>query len=383
MGPQRHSADAGKPEESIKHLEADIAVDRQMYLPYDPVRRRALIAFGGGTEGREEGVQKVAEHFKDVVQYYEPRNEPNYRSNGTKFYEKEMKPFYQAVKSMDKTLKVMGPGTVAIAPNILPFIEDFLKAGGAKYIDAFSFHAYNAINGDLALGRRSMNNLMALLKKYGAEKKELWQTEQGYAACLYGVYKPRLQGRWTMLEMMLLEQYGLPREHNHSLVRPKPRILGGALLVGEQRHSLNPAVPLIELMAEEQFGTVFSRAFDFGEPGNKIYIGNLFESPDRSKAMVMFMSAGQPRRASAVEGLRRQRDPRCLGIRRRAGPAGPRWPSHPAGAGIAGIRRVGKEADDRGRADRLGPESRPGSRCDRRGRQSARPAETPRQAEGG
>ena len=36
MGPQRHSADASKPEASIKQLEADIAIDRELYLPFDP-----------------------------------------------------------------------------------------------------------------------------------------------------------------------------------------------------------------------------------------------------------------------------------------------------------------------------------------------------------
>ena len=109
----------------------------------------------------------------------------------------------------------MGPGTVAINPSLLPFIEDFLKAGGGDSIDAFSMHVYNGFNGDLVMGRKSMDNLLALLKKYGADKKELWQTEQGYFAAMYGVYQPRHQGRWTMLEMMIFDQYGLPREHNH------------------------------------------------------------------------------------------------------------------------------------------------------------------------
>ena len=39
MGPRRWPADASKPEESIKRLEAGIALDKQYYLPYDPVRQ--------------------------------------------------------------------------------------------------------------------------------------------------------------------------------------------------------------------------------------------------------------------------------------------------------------------------------------------------------
>ena len=32
---------------------------------------------------------------------------------------------------------------------------------------------------------------------------------------MYGAYQPRLQARWTMVEMMVFEQYGTPKEHNH------------------------------------------------------------------------------------------------------------------------------------------------------------------------
>ena len=42
MGPQRHSANADKPEESIRELEKSIAIDRQMYLPYDPLRQAGV-----------------------------------------------------------------------------------------------------------------------------------------------------------------------------------------------------------------------------------------------------------------------------------------------------------------------------------------------------
>jgi hypothetical protein len=295
IGPQRHAANADKPDESIRELEKSIAIDRAMYLPYDPLRQRALmIAFSNGTRGKEAGVRRVVEHFKDVVRYYEPRNEPNYGSSGKDFLERELKPFHAAVKGVDRNLKVMGPGTVAIGPSLLPFIEDFLKAGGGDYIDVFSFHVYNGINGDLVMGRKSMDGLLALLKKYGAEKKELWQTEQGYFAAMYGAYQPRHQGRWTMLEMMLFDQYGLPREHNHLWYDRSHGFWDFPTWWENDDGGFNPAVPLMRVLAEEQFGTRFSRAFDFGEPGNKLYLGSLFESPDRSKAVAMFASAGSP-----------------------------------------------------------------------------------------
>ena len=153
MGPQRHHADADKPDESIKRLEASLAIDQKMYLPFDPARKRSLmIAFPNGTKNLA-GVKKIVEHFKDVVEYWEPRNEPNGGSTGADFAVKEMQPFYETVKSVDPKLKVLGPGTVSINPHLQPWLEDFFKAGGGKYIDAFSFHAYNCINGDQALAR--------------------------------------------------------------------------------------------------------------------------------------------------------------------------------------------------------------------------------------
>jgi len=295
MGPQRHPANADKPEESIRELEKSIAIDCRLYLPYDPLRKRVLmIAFPNGTKGKEAGVRKIVEHFKNVVRYYEPRNEPNYGGSGKDFAEKEMKPFYETIKDVDKNLKVMGPGTVAINPSLLPFIEDFLKAGGGDSIDAFSMHVYNGFNGDLVMGRKSMDNLLALLKKYGAEKKELWQTEQGYFAAMYGAYQPRHQGRWTMLEMMIFDQYGLPREHNHLWYDKSHGFWDFPTWWENDDGGFNPALPLMRVLAEEQYGTTFARAFDFGEPGNRLYIGSLFESPDQSKRVAAFMSAGSP-----------------------------------------------------------------------------------------
>ena len=83
MGPERLSVpDASKPDEAIKKLEGEIAIDKQMYLPYDPVRKRVLmVAFPNGTKDLD-GVRKIVTHFQNDVQYWEPRNEPNGGSSG-------------------------------------------------------------------------------------------------------------------------------------------------------------------------------------------------------------------------------------------------------------------------------------------------------------
>jgi hypothetical protein len=294
MGPQRHSADASKPEESIKRLEAEIAADRELYLPFDPARKRVLmIAFGNGTKGKLDGVKQIVEHFKNDVKYYEPRNEPNFGSNGADFVKNEMADFYKTVKAVDPSLKVLGPGTVSIGPSPagIGFIEDFLKAGGADYIDGFSFHAYNCVNGDLWLVRQTMGDLAAMLKKYHAEKKELWQTEQGFFACVYGAYQPHLQARWTMLEMMIFEQFGLPKEHNHLWYDRSHGFWAFPTWWENDDGGFNPALPLMRVFSEELFGRNFASAYDFGACGNKLYLGSLFHG---DKDVAAFMSAGSP-----------------------------------------------------------------------------------------
>lgn len=290
MGPQRHRADAAKPDESIRNLAKDIAIDKKFYLGRDPARPRALlVAFPNGTMDLE-GVRRIVERFKDNVLYWEPRNEPNFGSNGADFALKELKPFYETVKKVDPKLKVLGPGTVSVGPQLLPWIEDFLKAGGARYLDGFSFHAYNNVNGDIHLARKALTSLQALLDKYGAGRLEKWQTEQGYFAAVYGAYQPRLQGRWTMVQMMVFEQFGIPKEHNHLWYDKSHGFWDFPTWWENEDGSLNPAAPLMRVWSEELFGTRFARAFDFGEVGNRLYVGSLFEGKDRRVAA--FLSAG-------------------------------------------------------------------------------------------
>jgi len=306
MGPQRHPVtDASSPDQAIAQLDPSIALDKQYYTPFDPQRSRPLlIAFPNGVadpdpvkQGRNlDGLRRIVAHYHNDVKYWEPRNEPNYAYNGADFVNKELKPFYQTVKSVDPSCKVIGPGVVTIGPYGLAWIEDFLRAGGANYIDAFSFHAYNNVNGDLTLARQSLDALDALLSRYGCGNIEKWQTEQGYFAACYGAYEPRLEGRWTMLQMMVYEQYGIPKEHNHLWYdvshgfwdvpafwenEDGPYSAGG----------FNPAAALMRVWSEELYGTNFQKAFDFGALGNKLYVGSLFGGP--GKQVAAFMSAGR------------------------------------------------------------------------------------------
>jgi hypothetical protein len=282
IGPQRIPVhDLVNTKKEIERLQKDVDLDRTWYLPFDPARKRALLfAFPEGT-AKLDGVRVIAKHFKDAVKYWEPRNEPNGGASGADFARKEMKPFYETIKGVDRSLKVIGPGTVEIRPGMLNWIDDFLKAGGGECLDAFSFHIYNCSNGDVALTRKSMEELGQLLKRYHLEKIEKWQTEQGYMATYYGVYTPRAQARGTMVQLMVYEQYGLPKEHNHLWYDRSHGFWDFPTFIVNDDGSLNPGAAVLRVYAEELFGTTFAKAFAFGPAGDKIYVGNLFTGKQR------------------------------------------------------------------------------------------------------
>ncbi|MCY3017894.1 MAG: NEW3 domain-containing protein [Planctomycetota bacterium] len=303
MGPQRHRAEAAKPTESFRELDASIEPDKKYYLPFDPVRKRALmIAFPNGTKGKLDGVKKVVERYKDVVKYWEPRNEPNFGSGGADFVKNEMKDFYDTVKAVDPSAKVMGPGMVSIGPQLQGFIHDFLRGGGAQYTDVFSFHIYNGVNGDVWLARQALGSLQEILARYGVEKIEKWQTEQGFMAAVYGSYQPRLQGRWTMLEFMLFEQYGIPKEHNHYWYDVSHGFWDCPMFWENEDGGLNPGAALIRVWSEELYGTNFAKALDFGKDGNKLYVGSLFAGEGKSVAAIMNVGCGVSELELRVKG---------------------------------------------------------------------------------
>jgi hypothetical protein len=294
MGPQRHAVRGfDKLDEVFKGLGSDVGLDAQFYLPFDAARKRALmVAFPNGTKGKLEAVRQVVERFKNEVRYWEPRNEPNFGASGAGFVTNELMDFHRTVKSVDPSLRVMGPGTVSIGPQLQGWLEDFFKEGGGRYLDVFSFHIYNGINGDLFLARKTLDNLQATLARHGLERIEKWQTEQGFFACVYGSYQPRLQSRWTLLELMVFEQYGIPREHNHLWYDRSHGFWDVPTWWENEDGSLNPAAALVRVFAEELHGKTFARALDFGQDGNKLYLGSAFTGGGKTVAVLMNAGCG-------------------------------------------------------------------------------------------
>ena len=272
------------------YMDAYVAAEKQWYAAYgDSTRPRPMmIAFPAGTTNLAGVQQVVSRYMTNGVKYWEPRNEPQ-NTDAATFVNTELIPFYNAVKAVDPTAKVMGPGTVSIDNSCRGWLQSFFAAGGGNYLDAFSFHAYNVVIGDSWIGRDRMDWLKGLLAQYGKSQLEIWQTEQGYSAPTYGAYWPRHQGRWTIFQMMLFEQYGLPKEHNHYWYTKSGGFWDMPMWLENDDGGLNPGGAFFRVWSEELYGKQFAQAYDFGS-GTNLYLGSLFTGSNGN--MAAFMTCG-------------------------------------------------------------------------------------------
>lgn len=235
-------------------------------------------------------VSCVSALYSSGVQYFEgPRNEPTLTAG----LAQEMKIFQAAVKAGNSSAKAMGPVPVEISGNLTGSNSwtTFLAAGGGSYCDAISFHSYNAINGDLNLGRTSLAAFKALLATYGLSSLPLWQTEATACFnCNYGVYQPHMS-RWVMLQTLLWEQYGVPREQNPSWYDMSHGFWSFPTWLENSDNSLNPTAVMMRVLAEETFGQAHSQILDFGTPGNGLWLGSVYATPGGGTSTVVLFPA--------------------------------------------------------------------------------------------
>lgn len=138
-----------------------------------------------------EHIREIVKPLKKEIKYWEILNEPNlWRfKKGLKKgslsvpaikYFKILKTAYEAIKSVDPDLQVVGGAVNKIDWD---WIEKLLQLGGAKYMDVFSFHPYRSTP-DQPNVYPELIKLRALLDKYGF-KGPMINSEQYFAADLY------------------------------------------------------------------------------------------------------------------------------------------------------------------------------------------------------
>lgn len=122
----------------------------------------------------EKVVEKMAAHCKEMgIRHYEACNEPNTwpRPSFEQLVQLHMT-VYQGVKKVDPEAIIMGPSPYCLDSN---FVDKFLEAGGKKFVDAISMHAYGK-EGDLA---KDIGDLRKVMAKHGLAGKDIYITEVG------------------------------------------------------------------------------------------------------------------------------------------------------------------------------------------------------------
>lgn len=137
--------------------------------------------FAVNSEGYEAWGERLTKAVRQVTpdgrwRYYGAINEPsaNYwgpMENVVEYH----RAVYEAVKRGDPAAKVGGPCPHDIS---IDYLEKFVVAGGAQWIDFFDVHGYSANDRDF---EEKLEALHAFLRKHNLENKEIILTETGYS----------------------------------------------------------------------------------------------------------------------------------------------------------------------------------------------------------
>ena len=146
--------------------------------------------------------------MKGKARYYEIFNETHLVDDPDS-YVAAQKVAYEAIKSVDPEARVVCGATARVP---LDWIEMLLERDAGKYFDAFSCHPYTIENLP-EVGRQKegtaekmVQDLRALLDKYGLQDKEIIISELSYtAANLYAT--PTQQGAFGIRQYMMVQPY--------------------------------------------------------------------------------------------------------------------------------------------------------------------------------
>jgi hypothetical protein len=126
-------------------------------------------------------VRTVARRYKGRIHEWEIWNEPNRPQSWTGSVETmvEMtREAYTILKEIDPHCTVVSPaptGTYGLA-----FLDKFLSKGGGQYADVIGYHFYVGHEDPPEAMVPLIDNVRAIMKRYGLNNKPLWNTESGW-----------------------------------------------------------------------------------------------------------------------------------------------------------------------------------------------------------
>jgi hypothetical protein len=242
-----------------------------------------------GSSSMRAGIISVVTATWPNVQVFEgPANEPQATAPAECAH--QMRLFTGAVKAGNAAATSIGPCIVAIIPA---WLTTYFAAGGGTYSDGVSFHLYNMVDDDLAEGRRNFDALKTVMTAAGLSSKPIWQTENGTVLTVGygGIYHPR-RAYWYLLQTLLMEQYGLPKERNVLFNDTSHGFWGFPVWFVNGGGSLNPQGPMMRQFGSQTRGKAYTSRFQFGTVGDLIYLGNLYTNPSTSAKVAVFQAAG-------------------------------------------------------------------------------------------
>ena len=200
--------------------------------------------------------------------------------------------FAAAVRSASPSITIIGPGTVSINSTSRIWIDSFLSqlasGQGLGYLDGFSFHCYNDIEGNLGNGQASMDALVALLTTHGIGSIPLWQTEQGYPDAYNGTSTPRFGPRCLGAQLVLFDQYNLPCERNNYWFVAGEYINAPYLYMTTFKGvNVYPNALMLRTWSDELAGKAYISKYTLSAPWNKVIFGNLYKGVFGSEAVLM------------------------------------------------------------------------------------------------
>jgi hypothetical protein len=126
-----------------------------------------------------EYVRTVARRYQGRVRHYEIWNEPNLKQ----FYTGSMAAMVELAREAYTVLKAVDPSIVVVSPAAterggVPWLEEYLRRGGAAYADVIGYHFYVA-PGPPEDMVAFIQRVRQVLRRHGVSKP-LWNTEVGW-----------------------------------------------------------------------------------------------------------------------------------------------------------------------------------------------------------
>lgn len=148
--------------------------------PYDSAKLRpGAVAEPKNNQDWQDFVKAVATRYKGRIHYWEIWNEPNDQA----FYSGSIEKLVEVERIAYETLKEVDPSNMVTSPpptyalKGVPWLDNFLRAGGGKYADIIGYHMYVTEPEDLV---PLVQQIRAVMNKNGVGSKPLWNTETGW-----------------------------------------------------------------------------------------------------------------------------------------------------------------------------------------------------------